>query len=703
MNRKIKKVLQHDQTDCAAACFVSILRYYEHYSTVAYVRNVLGTDVNGTTMLGLVQCSKHFNMNAKVLSIASLKAIDESMLPMIAHFKLNDNTTHYVVVIELGVNKVKIMDPLKGNVSMINSKFINLWTSYVLVLTPNHKFDKKKKKSNFNFYSNIIKKCGRDFKFAVLLSILISVIGSLISYYIRVLVDYVLPSDDSKLLQILAIVTILLIVFKIVVSAFRSKVVIKISKFIDASLLEKFYNHLIDLPVSFFSSRRSGEILGRVSDISIVKSAMVNIILVIFVDSVFVLLGGCALYIIYNEIFFIVFFLILLYTSVILLFDREHKRRNKALLLSQDDYSSFFVESVNGIECIKSAQIEDKISERISDYLRSVISKSVSVEYLKIIQSSVLGVIDGVGYTMILSLGGFLVLTNKMTLGELLGLSSIISFFMSPVKNIINLHSFIQKSIVSTERINDILDLKREKKNIKSSSIIEKGLIKFANASFRYGSRKKILDVVSFELEQDKCYALVGASGNGKSTLAKLLMRFYELDEGQILVDHYNICDISLKELRKSIAYVSQNVFLFRGSIIENLLMSDKTISYEDIIYYAKKTRIHDFIMSLSNNYDTIVNEKGTNLSGGQKQRIAILRALVRKPKILILDEATNNLDNKSQNDIFSYIVQDYIKCTRIIITHNHDILKMCDEILIIDDKKKVHKYSYEEYLHHII
>ncbi|MCX8168585.1 MAG: ATP-binding cassette domain-containing protein, partial [Ignisphaera sp.] len=303
-------------------------------------------------------------------------------------------------------------------------------------------------------------------------------------------------------------------------------------------------------------------------------------------------------------------------------------------------------------------------------------------------QSTLKTFVKTTGGTVIIWVGAYQVMQGKMTLGQLLTYNSLLAYFLDPIENLINLQSMLQSAFVASDRLGEILDLEIEKsdneyKKIKITSL--KGDIDIKNLDFRYGTRQLVLKNINLNIKQGEKIAIVGESGSGKTTLAKLLLRFYDWEKGEILINGINIKDINIESLREKISYISQDIFLFSGTIRENLSLGMENDNLEEIIEACKISKAHDFINTLPLRYDTLLEENGSNLSGGQKQRLAIARAILKKPDILIMDEATSNLDSVTERAIEKTINKFSKNITTIIIAHRLSTIRRCDRIVVMD------------------
>lgn len=295
-------------------------------------------------------------------------------------------------------------------------------------------------------------------------------------------------------------------------------------------------------------------------------------------------------------------------------------------------------------------------------------------------------------------IGATQVINGKLTLGEMLVFNTLLGYFINPVKNLISLQPTILTAAVSADRLCEIIDLDLEQNDEKLVPKTLKGNISIKGLNFRYGTRELILKNINMEIKQGEKIALVGESGSGKTTLAKLLLKFYDFEEGDININNFNLRDIDNIFLRDKIAYISQDIFLFNKTIKENLMLNEE-VQIDDVIELSKKVNAYNFINALPQRFDYMIEENGTNLSTGQKQRLSILRALLKKPDILIMDEATSNLDSITENIIQKTLNHSEFDMTTIIIAHRLSTIRLCDRIYVIDKGEIIESGTHKELL----
>ena len=305
--------------------------------------------------------------------------------------------------------------------------------------------------------------------------------------------------------------------------------------------------------------------------------------------------------------------------------------------------------------------------------------------------------IELVGTIIILWVGFGMVLANKVTIGSLITFYALLAYFTEPIKNLIGLQPMMQTAVIAAERLNDILDIPSEEKSATQNSDITFDNITFSNVDFRYGNHELILKNVSFEINKGEKIAIVGESGCGKTTLAKLLLKFYQAEKGEVLVDGKELSLVPTNRIRNDISYIDQNTFLFSDTVKNNLTFGNEKLNHNQIKNACNAAKAEEFIQELPFGYDTFLDENGKNLSGGQRQRLAIARALLRKPKLIIFDEATSNLDTITESAIKDTIFDLNKELTCIIIAHRLSTIKNCDKIIVMDKGCIVESGTHEQ------
>ncbi len=701
--KKAAFVKQHDITDCGAACIATISKQYGLKIPITKIREVAGTDKQGTNALGLIKAAEQLGFSAKGVKGNQEAFFSDFPLPAIAHVVVDGTLLHYVVIHKITKKQVVIADPAKGIVKMSPEEFFKMWTGVLILMTPTNSFEKgKETKGLFERFFHLLvpqKKLLVNIFFASILYTLIGIIGA---FYFKFLIDDILPYGLEKTLHILSVGAIVLILFKIMLSVFRSYLLIYLSQKLDIDLLLGYYNHVIQLPMNFFGTRKTGEIVSRFQDASKVRDAISGATLTLMVDTLMVIVGGGILYAQNSFMFGITFVIAVLYFLVVFAFNKIYRKQNREQMEDNAQLTSYLVESLNGIQTVKSFNAERKVNRETESKFIKLLGSIFKLRLTGNIQGGLQGFLDGAGGIAILWIGAWQVINGNLSMGQLVAFNALLAYFLGPIKNLINLQPMLQTAIVASERLGEILDLEVEKTEDESKKMALpslRGAIHFKDISFRYGTRKLVLEDIDIKMKPGEKIALVGESGSGKTTLVKLLLNLYSWEKGEILINDNNIKDIQLDTLRDKIAYVPQETFLFSGTIYENLTLGLENVDMANVVEAAKMAKAHDFINKFPLRYNTRLEENGANLSGGQRQRLSITRAILKAPDILILDEATSNLDSITEKAI-ERTIEDYTKdIATIIIAHRLSTIKRCDHIYVMEDGKVIEAGTHKELL----
>ncbi|XTR39332.1 peptidase domain-containing ABC transporter (plasmid) [Paraclostridium tenue] len=704
MLKKYFCIKQHDYKDCGCACIATICKTYGLKYPISKIREVAGTDKEGTSALGVIKAAEKLGFSAKGVKANKPEDIfSEIPLPAIAHVVIDNTMLHYVVIHKVSEKEIIVADPAKGIVKYTPIDFFNIWTGILIVLTPTSDFKKGNEvKGIFTRFFELLKPQKGLLINIFLASILITVFGIIGSFYFKFLLDDIVPNNLKQSLTMFSIGFIVLAIFKVIMEAFRTHLLIHLGQKLDIPLMLGYYEHVINLPMNFFGTREVGEIISRFNDASNIRQAISGVALTMMIDVFMVLIGGGILYSQSPSLFELTIIPLVLYGIIVYSFKRNIEKANRETMEKNSKLTSYLIETLNGIETIKAFNSEREVNLETEKRFIKFIKAIFKNECINNMQVSLKSLVKGIFAIGILWIGSIQVLNGKISFGELLTFNALLAYFLTPIENIINLQPTVQTALVAAERLSEILDLELEKSENEDKKINPKtliGNIEVKNVDFRYGTRNLILKNINMTIKKGERIALVGESGSGKTTLAKLLLNFYQCEKGEILVNNYNLLDINIEALRDKIAYISQETFLFNGTILENLMLGNPYLTYEEVIDACEKAQIHDFINSLPLRYNTLVEENGSNFSGGQKQRLSIARAILRKPEILIMDEATSNLDSITEKAIERTIHKFSEGMTTIIIAHRLSTIMRCDNIYILEKGEIKEKGSHKELL----
>ena len=485
------------------------------------------------------------------------------------------------------------------------------------------------------------------------------------------------------------------------ISFVRQWILMHLSIKIDIPLMLGYFEHIYKLPMKFFASRKTGDITTRFSDAFTIKDIFTSIALSLIMDISMALITGVILFQMNPKLFAVIIMMTLISIVLVFIFKQPYKKINEEQMQQSSILNSEIIEGLRAVETIKGNANEDIELESIErEYIKSL-RISYKEGMLSNVQSTISSVISGVGNLVLLYVGIMQVINNNMTLGSFMAFNTLAGYFMDPIGNLVSLQLSIQEANISMKRLSEIMDYEREQKSERQYQEISSidGDIKLDHVTFRYGNRKPALDDVSFIIEKGQKVALVGASGSGKSTIAKLLLKYYEPEAGDITIDGMDISEYKNDDIRHAISYVPQNIELFSKSIYDNIRVTRQSATLDEVKEAAKAADAHEFIKRLPMQYYTYLEEAGNGLSGGEKQRIALARAFLKENQFYIMDESTSNLDFATENIIFDMIYNKFRKKTMLIIAHRLATVKNCDKIIVMDKGKIVEQGTHQQLL----
>lgn len=687
--RNFTYIKQQDQSDCGVACLKMILNYYDSDISFQKLREISGTNTQGTSAYGLKITLEKFDFKCDAIqSDNDIWETKNMKYPAIAHIIQNNNYMHYVVVYNIKGDNLLIADPAKGKYEISIKEFYKKWSGVLLLPFPNPSYRPiKMKKSTLLQFIPLLKEEKYSLIKVILLSSFIIFLSIFSSFYFQILIDYLVPANNYNLLTIVSIVLLSGNVIMSIFSYFRNKLMITISQNMSNKIMLRYYTHVLKLPMKFFDTRNTGDIISRFLDANKIVNALGTSSLTLVLDVGMFITVGIALFFLNKLLFLLTIMTLPLYAIAILAFVKKHDIAKDEEMSANSELNSEIIESLKGIETLKANNSINSTSERVENKFKKLIEKTFISTNLENHQDTLKEMITLISSILILWIGSYLVLNNYISLGKLVTYNALVIYFTTPLQNIINLQVILQEANVANVRLNEILEIKSEYKldNHRKLPSTFKPDIEISNLRFNYDLLSNILEGIDLKIPYGNKIALIGKSGSGKSTLAKLLVRFYDANEGTIYFDNISINAIDIRSLREKVTYIPQSPFLLNDSLIHNLIYDMKeAISEEEIWNALELVGLKEYVDNHPRKLDMIIEENGDNISGGQKQRIALARAFLKKSDIYILDEATNAIDPILEKEILDKLMK--INKTFIIITHNlHSIIK-CDSLVIMEN-----------------
>jgi ATP-binding cassette subfamily B protein len=692
----VKYYQQIDETDCGPACIAMVTSHYGLYTTIGRIRELGKTDFVGTNLAGMALAAEKLGFTASPMRGVPNDATLNSKIifPFIAHVKIPyaENTVydHYVVVHKITKSRVFIWDPdsSRKKHSVSRADFFKIWSGYVLFLSPSVNFTPHKGSGGiFLRFLPLFLPYRKDLVIVSVSSLLLIVFGILTSYYYKYITDEVIISKALFTLTAFSIGAILVTVTQSVVESLRGILINYFAFKVELRLDFSYISHVLKLPLHFFDSRKTGEILSRLTDISKIREMLSSTVLSLLLDCVLIVVAGPVLFKINSVLFAVSTINIVLISVIILLFSKTFRKQYGKLRREEAEVNSSLVEAISGAYTIKSLNAEKVVHEIYEKNQMKATWTNWKTSRLSIIQRFLAGLINGITTIVVFWVGSSGIIKDTFSFGTLLSFNSLLGYYTGPLFRMINVQPQIQEASTAAERVSEILEMEVEQpentKFLRPSEFY--GDIAFDHVFFKYGMRPPVFKDLSFHIAKGRWVAFVGPSGCGKTTLIKLLLKFYEPEEGTVSVDGHNIKDVDATFLRERIAYVPQEIYIFAGTIAENISLHRQNSSMEEIIAAAEKAGLSEFIDSLPARYNTKLSERGATLSGGERQRLALARALLGSPGMIILDEATSNLDAVSERLIHDVIEKLRGSITAIIVAHRLTTVKNCDIIYVMD------------------
>lgn len=694
---------QMDSRDCGVAALSMLLKKHGTFLSLVKIRELVKTNLEGTSALGIVEAAKEIGFETKAIQAnMSIFEMENIHYPFIAHVVKDGQLLHYYVVTKQKNDYVIVADPdpQVKVVKMKKDQFESEWTGVAIFITPTPDYKPlKDKKSSLASFIPIIVKQNRLILNIIIAAFLVAIINILGSYFLQGLIDNYIPNQLNTTLGIVSFGLIVIYLFQQILKFSQHYLIAILGQRLTIEVMLPYIKHVLRLPISFFATRRTGEIISRFSDANQIIDALANIIVTIFLDIVIIVIVSIVLLIQNIQLFFITMAFIPVYGLIIFLFVHPFERMNNEVMQANSIVSSDIIEDINGIETIKALSSERDRYSKIDKEFVKYLDKLFTYIKLESLQNVMRSGVQLTLSTLILWVGATFVISNRLSLGQLIAYNTLLNYFILPLENIINLQTKIQAAKVANNRLNEIflIESEFEAPVVKPMLSLINGDIIFRNVSFKYGHGKNILNDISCNIQRNSKICILGSSGSGKTSMAKLLVNFFEVTEGQILLGETQIKFIDKKKLRQTINYLPQQPYIFSGTILENLMLgapSDTTM--DDVIVATKTASIYEYIEKLPSGFLTELTTDSTTLSGGQKQRIALARAVLSDASIMILDEATSNLDPVTEKKIVQNLIS-LSKKTIIFVTHSERIAQYVDRIVVIKEGKIIENGSFRK------
>ncbi|BAZ26275.1 ABC transporter-related protein [Kalymmatonema gypsitolerans NIES-4073] len=707
-------LLQIEATECGAAALGIVLGYYSRIVPLAELRRECGVSRDGSNAFNIVKAARNYGLNAKGLKQKNLENLKTFPTPYIVFWNFN----HFLVVEGFGENRVYLNDPATGRRTVSLEEFDRAYTGVALVMQPGPDFQRGGKKTNIvSALALRLQNSRSTILYCLVAGLLLTVPRLAVPGFTQVFVDEILVSERSDWIRPLVLGMVLTGVARSFLAWLRLTYLRKLMLKLSVTMSGQFLWHILRLPVGFYAQRFAGEISSRVQ---------LN-------DKVADVLSGRLATTVIDAVMMVFYFLIMLQydsvlTSVAVGFaainffalqwlSRTRVDANMKLAAEYGKVNGVAIAGIQTIETIKASGLESDSFAKFAGYY----AKALNAQQELALQTQILTIIPtlltALTTASILVVGGFRVMNGSLSIGMLVAYQSLTGSFLEPVNSLVNFGSLLQDLEADLNRLDDVLQNTVDAEALRKEGERERGregerenyqlpisfrlqgYVELRNITFGYSRvDKPLIENFSLILEPGQRVAIVGGSGSGKSTIAKLVCGLYEPWQGEIYFDGVPRTQIPRSVLANSLAMVEQDIFLFAGTVRENLTLWDSTVSQTDLVRACSDAVIHDLIESLPGGYDGKLIEGGMNISGGQRQRLEIARAMVRNPAVLVMDEATSALDAQTE-----LIIDRNLRrrgCSCIVIAHRLSTIRDCDEIIVLEQGKVVQRGTHEELWH---
>lgn len=675
-----KTVKQHDSYDCGAACLCMVTQYYNRQFPLQYLRKATGTSQDGISLMGLVEGANKVGFEAYAYE-ATLKELVDTITGKTQPYIVHLRTNHFVVAYKIVKDKIYVNDPAQGKYSLKFEEFERIWSGYFVEFVPKRsiEYEEIKIEPSCSFINVLLKENVKWLCILGVASLIIIVITIICSYIVQVLLEFDVENNKDLFYGFLVLVTGAYILYS-VIDFCRGWIVSVLTQRIDTKLIKDYSEKVYYSKLEDIMTRKTGDYIARMSDLVLVRRLVTEVIPALFLDFLLFAISGCILLIINSTLFAVAILITVIYVLMCAVMNTLFKSVYYETMQNNSEIHAIFMENLLGLESIKVNNLQEititNFLKRYKKYTNSIFKANI---YATISDSLAL-LIEQLGLVLILFIGFVFISKNILSLGFFASFYMVLSCFTAAIKDIVESQPTIYSGIAAIDRINDIHYLQEELENGKRIVSIDK--IEIRNLSFAYLGKDPLIENLNITINSGDKLSIIGENGSGKTTVAKLLLGLNGNYKGDIKINGISLRDINLFEYRKKIMYVKQNDFILSDTIYNNLTLGYEDVDKELVIKTSIETGLDNWVKKFPRGYDTYINEAGSNLSLGQKQLIALTRGLIKKPEMIILDEATSNLDKKIEKNFISKIKE--MDCICIVISHNDDVINKMDRLISV-------------------
>ena len=696
--RKVEHIQQIDEMDCGAASLGMICRHFGRKVSLSRIRQLCHTATDGTSLKALCRAATELGLAARALKV-SLRNLDSLPLPAIVHWEGN----HWIVLYDLDEVQVRVADPALGLRKIPRREFETKWTGYAALFDYTTAFEKApESKAALSWLVPFLAR----FKVILLqvlgLAVAVSLLQLLFPVFTQMVVDRVIVENDLGLLKTILLAMVVALVFVQLSTLVQEYLLAFAAVRLDTAVLDFLSRKLLSLPMTYFTSRRTGDIQRRLDGARQVRQFAVQQGIGALLALIY-LVGALTLMAVYSPFLTIAFMGTTPFYIGLMIFSVKVLRPLFAgVEESQGKYSSHQIDAIKGIEAVKAASAESAFRDAMLNEFLSVSQKMFKASFIVMSYDSLLQSIGLLSTIIFLAVGATQVIHGHLTVGGFVAFSSLTAMAYGGILRTLGVWDSMQFASVLLNRLNDIFEQEPEQGHDRSRLAPVhslEGRIELRSVSFKYGGPEapNILTNVNLDLAPGRMVAFVGRSGCGKTTLIKLIAGLLEPTEGTIFFDNVDLKTLNYRDVRRHIGMVLQENHMFNETIARNIAFGDPEPDLDRVLAAAQAAASHDFIMRLPLGYETKIGESGLSLSGGQKQRIAIARAIYNNPPILIFDEATSALDTESERAIQDNLGRLMAGRTTIVIAHRLSTIREAHAIVVLEKGSVAEVGTHEE------
>ncbi len=698
-------LLQMEAVECGAAALGIILGYHGRIVPLTELRRECGVSRDGSKASNVLKAARLYGLNAKGFK-KDIDKLKELRPPYIVFWNFN----HFLVVEGFGEDIVYLNDPASGPRTVSAEQFDHAYTGVVLVMEPGPEFTKGgKKQSIVSALTLRLQNSWKAVYFCLLAGLLLTIPRLAVPGFTQIFVDEILVQNLQDWLRPLMLGMIVTALLQGLLARMRLNYLRRLMVKLSISMSGKYLWHILRLPIGFYAQRFAGEISNRSNLNDKVAEVLSGRLATTVIDTMMIVFYGL-LMLVYDW-FLTVIVILFAFLNLVALQSLSRSRVDANIRLSQENgkVNGVAIAGIYNIETVKASGTESDLFAKFAGYYAKNINAQQELSFSTQILSVLPILLTTLATASILVIGGLRVMNGNLSIGMLVAYQSLTQQFLNPVNQLVNFGSTLQDLEADLNRLDDVLEnpidpeAERQEDNnhtqlmtIGEDSFRLEGNLEIRDLSFGYSRLEPpLIDNLNLTIKPGQRVALVGSSGSGKSTVAKLVTGLYRPWAGEILFDGIPRQQIPRSVLATSLGMVEQEIFLFAGSVRENLTLWDPTVPEADIVKACEDAVIHDLILNMSSGYNAQLIEGGSNLSGGQRQRLEIARALVRNPAILVLDEATSALDAETERIIDQNLRRRGCSC--IVVAHRLSTIRDCDEIVVMDRGKVVQRGTHED------